>query len=51
MLFRSKFTNKTAPIPPWNKGKLIGQKPLLNPKHIWAIRTQLQMANKWRAGY
>lgn len=48
MLFRSKFTNKTAPIPPWNKGKLIGQKPPLHLKHIWAIRTQLQMADKWR---
>ena len=24
---------------PWNKGKLIGQKPPLQPKHVWAIRT------------
>jgi len=23
---------------PWNKGKLIGQKPPLKPKDIWAIR-------------
>jgi hypothetical protein len=22
----------------WNKGKLVGQKPPLNPKDIWAIR-------------
>ncbi len=47
-MFGSKFTNKTALIPSWNNGKLIGQKPLLDPKHIWASRTQLQMADKWR---
>lgn len=23
---------------PWNKGKLVGQKPPLKPKDIWAIR-------------
>src|SRR5205823_3420794 len=23
---------------PWNKGKLIGQKPPLRPKHVWSIR-------------
>jgi hypothetical protein len=22
---------------PWNKGKLIGAKPPLRPKHVWAI--------------
>ncbi len=27
---------------PWNKGKLIGQKPPLRPKHVWSIRTKLQ---------
>jgi integrase len=27
---------------PWNKGKLIGQKPPLKPKDIWAIRINLQ---------
>ncbi|MDP2761889.1 MAG: tyrosine-type recombinase/integrase [Sideroxyarcus sp.] len=26
----------------WNKGKLIGQKPPLKPKDIWAIRFHLQ---------
>jgi integrase len=26
----------------WNKGKLIGQKPPLQPKDIWAIRIHLQ---------
>jgi integrase len=33
---------------PWNKGKLIGQKPPLKPKEIWAIRIRLQMGNRLR---
>ena len=33
---------------PWNKGKLIGQKPPLKPKDIWAIRIQLQNAQRDR---
>jgi hypothetical protein len=28
---------------PWNKGKLIGAKPPLRPKHVWSIRTKLQI--------
>jgi integrase len=28
---------------PWNKGKLTGQKPPLQPRHVWAIRTRLQL--------
>ncbi len=31
---------------PWNKGKLVGQKPPLKPKNIWAIRIQLQNAHQ-----
>ena len=31
---------------PWNKGKLVGPKPPLQPKHVWAIRTRLQMQRK-----
>jgi len=27
---------------PWNKGKIIGAKPPLRQKHVWAIRTMLQ---------
>ena len=30
---------------PWNKGKLVGAKPPLKPKDIWAIRIQLQDAH------
>ena len=26
---------------PWNKGKLIGARPPLRPKHVWSIRTRL----------
>ena len=33
---------------PWNKGKLIGQKPPLKLKEIWAIRIRLQLANRRR---
>jgi len=33
---------------PWNKGKLLGQKPPLQPKHVWAIRTRLQLAKRRR---
>jgi hypothetical protein len=28
---------------PWNKGKLTGAKPPLRPKHVWSIRTKLQV--------
>ena len=33
---------------PWNKGKLIGQKPPLRPKHVWSIRTKLQIDGRTR---
>lgn len=33
---------------PWNKGKLIGQKPPLKLKDIWAIRTHLQLGKRIR---
>lgn len=33
---------------PWNKGKLIGQKPPLKLKEIWAIRIRLQLTNQTR---
>ena len=32
----------TAKRAPWNKGRLIGAKPPLRQKHVWAIRTMLQ---------
>jgi integrase len=33
---------------PWNKGKLIGPRPPLRQKHVWAIRTRLQMEREIR---
>ncbi len=33
---------------PWNKGKLIGQKPPLKPQEIWAIRIRLQLSHRLR---
>src|SRR5450756_1938566 len=33
---------------PWNKGKLIEQKPPLKLKDIWAIRIHLQLAEQTR---
>jgi integrase len=33
---------------PWNKGKLTGAKPPLRPKHVWSIRTKLQIEGRLR---
>src|SRR5467141_2433859 len=33
---------------PWNKGKLVGAKPPLRPKHVWSIRTKLLVAKRTR---
>jgi hypothetical protein len=41
----------TVPAPtrvPWNKGKLTGAKPPRRPKHVWSIRTKLQMEGRAR---
>jgi len=35
-------------LSPWNKGRLLGQKPPLKPKEIWSLRIRLQLANKAR---
>ena len=40
-------TSTTKRIP-WNKGKLTGAKPPLRPKHVWAIRTKLQIDQQVR---
>ena len=35
--------------PAWNKGRIVGQKrPLLLPKHVWAIRVRLEIAENHR---
>src|SRR3954462_5952919 len=33
---------------PWNKGKIVGAKPPLRPKHVWSIRTKLQVDEQLR---
>lgn len=33
-----------ARCPAWNKGRIIGQKRPLMPKHVWAIRVRLEIA-------
>ncbi|MET4485248.1 tyrosine-type recombinase/integrase [Bradyrhizobium sp. LA7.1] len=33
---------------PWNKGKIVGAKPPLRPKHVWSIRTKLQVEGRTR---
>src|SRR6478672_5979821 len=41
----------TLPTPkrtPWNKGKLIGAKPPLLARHVWSIRTKLQIERRAR---
>ncbi len=46
--------DQEMPIPsapertPWNKGKLTGAKPPLRPKHVWSIRTKLQVEGRTR---
>jgi integrase len=46
--------NQEGSVPPapkrtaWNKGKLIGAKPPLSPRHVWSIRTKLQIEGRIR---
>jgi hypothetical protein len=44
---RTEARNRTGRIP-WNKGKLIGQKPPLKLKEVWAVRIRLQIASRIR---
>ena len=32
----------------WNKGRIVGQKRPLLPKHVWAVRVRLELANNTR---
>ena len=34
--------------PAWNKGRIVGQKRPLLPKHVWAIRVRLELADRVR---
>ena len=45
------IANFELPAPrriPWNKGKLTGAKPPQRQKHVWAIRTKLQIEQRTR---
>ena len=33
---------------PWNKGKIAGAKPPLRPKHVWSIRSKLELEGRTR---
>ncbi len=46
--FNRLYADSAIPNGHSNKGKLTGQKRPLKPKHVWAIRTRLQLANKVR---
>ena len=39
---------RIQPHRPWNAGRIVGAKPPLKPKHIWGIRTRLQLAGRVR---
>ena len=34
--------------PAWNKGRIVGQEKPLKPKHVWAIRIRLELAENHR---
>lgn len=34
--------------PAWNKGRIVGQKRPLKPKHVWAIGVRLELAENHR---
>ena len=42
------LSNSLAPRPPWNKGRLTGQKLPLKPKDVWTIRVRLQILGSKR---
>ena len=41
-------THESKQRQPWNKGRITGPKPPLQPRHVWAIRTRLQLAGRIR---
>jgi integrase len=41
-------TRAVSKYTPWNKGKIVGAKPPLRPKHVWSIRTKLQVEGQMR---
>ncbi len=48
MSITDEATLKSKQHRPWNKGRFTGPKPPLQPRHVWAIRTRLQLAGRIR---
>ena len=48
MLDNERCSSQAPRSTPWNKGKLIGAKPPLRPKHVWSIRTRLMVEGRPR---
>ena len=48
MELSSETVQENKPRHSWNKGKLIGAKPPLRAKHVWSIRTMLQIEGRKR---
>lgn len=46
-IYQTTFAPPQAKVP-WNKGKVIGAKPPLQTKHVWSIRTKLQLDGRQR---
>jgi len=41
-------TNPDGRAKPWNKGRLLGQRPPLKLREVWAIRIRLQLGHRAR---
>ena len=41
-------TSDSERRPPWNKGRLLGQKPPLKLREVWATRIRLQIGERLR---
>jgi integrase len=49
MTMQDEDSTQRPPKPaPWNKGKLVGPKPPLLARHVWSIRTKLQIEGRTR---
>lgn len=47
-MYQFSHQNNETTHTPWNKGKLIGQRPPLKQQEIWSIRVRLQLKRKIR---
>lgn len=44
---QSELSSSTS-VAPWNRGRLVGPKPPLKPRHIWEIRMRLKLSRRIR---